>query len=253
MVLDKVSDGVGAVGNKLSDLTSHGLEDAGITGTRWSVKHLQTHCQIDLCVSLGIFVISNGVTAVFTPYWRPVFWDIFWIVLAVLIGALGLYGCRKKYSFVILAFIFGVVMLGCVNIAHLMALHSEHVRTCNLSQNSFMGCSTEPTLQHCLVGDNCLRAEIQATKTCNAPGKEHCEALDSIGYAFAINIMISFLTFAEPAYWTGIYLIRLEMSYPLTPDEKDEDKAAKDEAEPLLQGNETKQAKKSCQYGSHNA
>ena len=58
MVLDKVGDGVKGVGESLKGITAHGLEDAGLTGKRWSVKHLQTHCQIDLVISLGIFVVS---------------------------------------------------------------------------------------------------------------------------------------------------------------------------------------------------
>lgn len=223
----------------IGDLVESGLADAGITGGRWSVKHLQSHVQIDLCVSLGIFVLSNAVTAATCPFWRPVFWDIFWIVLAILVGLFGIYGCRKKYSFVILAFILGVVMLGCVNIAHLMAMHSEHVRTCDMRQNSFKHCVDNPLLTKCLVGDKCLRDVLKETE-CKAPGHEHCEHMTSIGYAFAANILISFITFAEPAYWAGIYLIRLEMSYPLTPDEPDEgDECDKDDPSQPLVSKET--------------
>merc|ERR1712093_695585 len=221
----------------VGELVGTGLKEAGFTGDRWSVKHLQSHVQIDLCISLGIFVISNAVTAATCPFWRPVFWDVFWIVLAILIGAFGIYGCRKKYSFVILSFILGVVMLGCVNIAHLMAMHSEHVRTCELNQASFKHCVDNPLLTKCLAGNTCLRDVIKETD-CKAPGHEHCEGLSSLGYAFAANILISFITFAEPAYWAGIYLIRLEMSYPLTPDEEDESNET-DESKALLSKGKT--------------
>merc|ERR1711959_66092 len=82
------------------------------------------------------------------------------------------------------------------------------------------------------VGSKCLREVLKETD-CKAPGYEHCKSMTSIGYGFAVNILISFITFAEPAYWAGIFLIRLEMSYPLTPDEEDESNET-DESKALL-------------------
>jgi len=96
-----------------------------------------------------------------------------------------------------------------MNIAHLLALRSEHVRTCAISQREFIGCYDEPSLQECFVGSRCTKAQIAATD-CTAQGAEHCAEIEGMNIGFAVNILISFLTFSEPAWWATLLFIRLE-------------------------------------------
>lgn len=198
----------------------------------YSVKTLQSQVFWELIVCMGLFILTEAVSAIFCPYWRPVGYSIGWIVLAVIIGALGLIGVNKKSSGSLICFNVLLIMLACLNISHTLTMRSEHVHTCKLTQLSFRDCSTIPALKKCLATDSCLRSQMLGT-ACKAPGKEHCENLNHMNWVFAFNMLISFLTFSEPAFWGILLLLRMEMTFPITPDEDDKEDE-KEEAQPLV-------------------
>merc|ERR1712139_630380 len=119
-----------------------------------------------------------------------------------------------------------------MGISHTLTMRSEHVHTCKLTQLSFRGCNTVASLKKCLATNDCLRDQMKGT-ICNAPGKEHCENLNHMNWVFAFNMLISFLTFSEPAFWGILLLFRMEMTFPITPDEDDKEDE-KEEAQPLV-------------------
>jgi len=82
---------------------------------------------------------------------------------------------------------------------------------CSMNQLDFKHCNSfdSPTLAVCLPKNDCTRNEIGKTK-CGAPGKEHCAHMDSMDAVFIFNMLVSFLTFSEPAYWGMIFHTRLE-------------------------------------------
>lgn len=194
------------------------------------MKTLQRQVHFDIIISMGIFIATQVASAVVTPFWRPVMYSVGWIILGFLVGIIGLVGVRKKSSTLIIIFSVLLIMLACLNISHVLTMRSEHVHTCRLNQITFMGCATEPSLAKCLPKNECLRDEILKTG-CKAPGREHCDSLDKMNYVFAINMLISFLTFSEPTFWALLLLIRMEMTFPITPDEDD---TAEDE-KPLIE------------------
>jgi len=191
-----------------------------LDGPRYSVKTLQRQCHFDIIISMGIFIATQIISAIMTPFWRPVVYSIGWIVLGFLVGLLGLIGVRKKSSSLIVVFSVLLVMLACINISHVLTMRSEHVHTCRLNQVTFRNCASEPSLHKCLPLNECLRADILKTN-CRAPGREHCDSLDTMNYVFFANMFISFLTFSEPTFWALLLLIRMEMTFPITPDEDD--------------------------------
>jgi hypothetical protein len=204
---------------------------------RYSVKTLQRQVHFDIIISMGIFILTQVGSAIVTPFWRPVGYAIGWAVLGFLIAILGLIGVRKKSSALLIMFSVLLVMLACLNISHVLTMRSEHVHTCRLNQRTFRDCDAEPSLRTCLTNNQCNRDQIMATK-CKAPGHEHCDELDKMNYVFIANMLISFLTFAEPTFWSMLLLIRMEMTFPITPDEDDmdEDETAKPDGEntPLM-------------------
>jgi len=199
----------------------------------YSVKTLQSQVFWELIICMGLFVLTEAISAIFCPYWRPVGYSIGWIVLAVIIGTLGLIGVHKKSSGALICFNVLLIMLACLNISHTLTMRSEHVHTCKLTQLSFRDCSTVPALKKCLATDSCLKDQMKGT-TCKAPGKEHCDNLNHMNWVFAFNMLISFLTFSEPAFWGILLLLRMEMTFPITPDEDDKEEDDKEEAQPLV-------------------
>jgi len=189
---------------------------------RYSVKTLQRQVHFDILISMGIFILTQIGSAIVTPFWRPVGYAIGWAILGFLIAIMGLIGTRKKSSALIIMFSVLLVMLACLNISHTLTMRSEHVHTCRLNQRTFRGCDSEPSLKTCLADNSCLRDEILKTD-CKAPGREHCDDLDKMNYIFVSNMLISFLTFAEPTFWSMMLLIRMEMTFPITPDEDDQE------------------------------
>lgn len=194
------------------------------------MKTLQRQVHFDIIISMGIFIATQVASAVVTPFWRPVMYSVGWIVLGFLVGIIGLVGVRKKSSTLLIIFSVLLIMLACLNISHVLTMRSEHVHTCRLNQITFMGCATEPSLAKCLPKNECLREEILETG-CKAPGRQHCDSLEKMNYVFAVNMLISFLTFSEPTFWALLLLIRMEMTFPITPDEDD---TAEDE-KPLIE------------------
>lgn len=155
--------------------------------------------------------------------------------MSFIIGILGLVGVRKKSSALIIVFSVLLVMLACLNISHVLTMRSEHVHTCQLNQITFRNCASEDSLKECLKDNSCLRDQI-ATTDCKAPGKEHCAQLDQMNFVFVANMLISFMTFSEPTFWALLLLIRMEMTFPITPDEDDTEEESKDpEADALLE------------------
>lgn len=193
------------------------------------MKTLQRQVHFDIIISMGIFIATQIVSAVVTPFWRPVMYSVGWAILGFLVGIVGLVGVRKKSSTLLVIFSVLLIMLACLNISHVLTMRSEHVHTCRLNQITFIGCATEPSLAKCLPKNECLREEILKTG-CKAPGRQHCDSLDSMNYVFGVNMLVSFLTFSEPTFWALLLLIRMEMTFPITPDEDD---TAEDE-KPLI-------------------
>jgi len=202
-------------------------------GPNYSVKTLQTQVFWELIICMGLFILTETLSAILCPYWRPVGYSLGWIVLALIIGSLGMIGLSKKSSGAVICFIVLLIMLACLNISHTLTMRSEHVHTCKLTQVSFRGCTTAPTLKSCINTNACTRAQMKGT-TCKAPGKEHCDALNHMNWVFAINMLISFLTFSEPAFWALLLLLRMEMTFPITPDEDDKEEEETEEAKPLV-------------------
>lgn len=199
----------------------------------YSVKTLQSQVFWELIICMGLFILTEIVSAIFCPYWRPVGYSIGWIVLALIIGALGLIGVKKKSSGALICFNVLLIMLACLNISHTLTMRSEHVHTCKLTQLSFRGCNTVASLKKCLPTNGCTRDQMKGT-ICNAPGSEHCANLNHMNWVFAINMLISFLTFSEPAFWGILLLLRMEMTFPITPDEDDKEEEDNAEAQPLV-------------------
>lgn len=191
-----------------------------LDGPRYSVKTLQRQVHFDILISFTIFIATQLGSASVCAFWRPIAYSIGWAILAFLIGIVGLIGVRKKSSAMIIVFSVLLIMLACLNISHVLTMRSEHVHTCRLNQRTFRNCDTEPSLKKCLPDNQCMREEIERTN-CLAPGREHCDELDKMNYIFVANMLISFLTFAEPTFWAILLLVRMEMTFPITPDEDD--------------------------------
>lgn len=189
---------------------------------RYSVLSLQRQVHFDILISFGIFIATQVGSAIVAPYWRPVAYAIGWAILSFIVGIIGIFGVKKKSSFLIIVFSVLLIMLACLNISHTLTMRSEHVHTCRLNQRTFRNCESEPSLKDCLADNQCKRDEILKTE-CEAPGREHCDDLDHMNYLFAANMCISFLTFSEPTFWAILLLIRMEMTFPITPDEWDAD------------------------------
>lgn len=189
-------------------------------GPRYSVKTLQRQVHFDILISFTIFIATQLGCAAVCPFWRPIAYSIGWAILSFLIGIIGLVGVRKKSSAMIIVFSVLLIMLACLNISHVLTMRSEHVHTCRLNQRTFRNCDNAPSLKKCLPENACLREDIEKT-SCLAPGREHCDDLDRMNYIFVANMLISFLTFAEPTFWAILLLIRMEMTFPITPDEDD--------------------------------
>jgi hypothetical protein len=213
-------------------------------GDRYSVKTLQRQVHFDILISFTVFIGTQIASAILTPFWRPIGYDIGWAILAFLIGIFGLVGVQKKSSALLVVFSVLLVMLACLNISHVLTMRSEHVHTCRLNQNTFRNCATEPSLQHCINANECKRDELLKT-SCKAPGREHCDELGQMDLVFAANMFISFLTFAEPTFWALLLLIRMEMTFPITPDEDDMESEEPDEKKSLLADAEDKADSKS--------
>lgn len=204
-------------------------------GQRYSVKTLQRQVHFDILISFSIFIATQIGCAIVSPFWRPRGYSIGWAIVSFIIGILGLVGVRKKSSALIIVFSVLLVMLACLNISHVLTMRSEHVHTCQLNQITFRNCASEDSLKECLKDNSCLRDQI-ATTDCKAPGKEHCAQLDQMNFVFVANMLISFMTFSEPTFWALLLLIRMEMTFPITPDEDDTEEESKDpEADALLE------------------
>lgn len=216
-------------------------------GNRYSVKALRRQVHYDIIVCITIFIATQIGTASVCVFWRPIGYSIGWAVLAFLIGIIGLVGVAKKSSAMIIIFSVLLIMLACLNISHVLTMRSEHVHSCSLNQNTFRNCKNEASLSHCLDSNSCTREEILKT-SCMAPGRQHCDALDDMNWMFIANMFISFITFAEPTFWAILLLIRMEMTFPITPDEDDADSACwpssssaeADENLPLIEGKDDK-------------
>lgn len=208
-----------------------------LDGQRYSVKTLQRQVHFDILICFTIFIGTQIASAIVTPFWRPIGYDIGWSILAFIIGIAGLVGVQKKSSALTIVFSVLLIMLACLNVSHLLTMRSEHVHTCRLNQRTFRDCGNQDSLKHCLPTNECKNDEIAATE-CKAPGKEHCDQLNQMNYVFAANMFISFLTFAQPAFWAILLLIRMEMTFPITPDEDDMEEDANSkggEGDPLLE------------------
>jgi len=128
-----------------------------------------------------------------------------------LTAIVGVVAVSKESSFGVAAFTILLIMLACLNIAHTLTMRSEHVMVCRMNQMDFKHCNSfdSPSLAVCLPKNDCTRKEVEHTK-CRAPGKEHCAHMDSMDAVFIFNMLVSFFTFSEPAYWGMIFHARLE-------------------------------------------
>lgn len=221
------------------------LNDAKDRMIVWSLRR---QLYFDICVMFSIFIAVQLGSAAVCPFWRPIAYDIGWAILAVIIGIIGVVGVAKKSSVMLIMFAVLLIMLACLNISHTLTMRSEHVHTCRLNQKTFRNCENEASLKNCLPTNTCNRDEISAT-SCEAPGREHCDELDNISMMFMANMIISFLTFSEPTFWAVLLLIRMEMTFPITPDE-DDTTAPTEEEEALLNETEKKEADSASGLGT---
>lgn len=174
-----------------------------------------------------VFIANQGVVMYQARYWRPIEWGIYWIVIQVIVGLVGIVGAAKRSPGFLIVFVVLTVMFACVNIAHTNEMRSEILRSCRISQVAFKNCnpthfvSAKP-LQACIFTDNCTADQIDATQ-CEAPGSLHCADVQKTALVFFINALVNFLTYAEPCFWGLMVLIRSEKTNDTCPDDpKDE-------------------------------
>merc|ERR1711959_196889 len=174
------------------------LESIDFTlGPRMSVRKLQDELHNDILICAAIFVANEALTAAFCVYWRPMMWSLFWISLTVGISAVGVFANKTRHTFGLLVFFVLQIMFSAINLQHLNMSHAEAVRQCLVPQSSFKNCDV-PALKNCLAKNACLTQEMRKlTPVCWAPGKAQ---------------FINFMTYAEPAFWAFMALIRMEIA-----------------------------------------
>lgn len=180
-------------------------------GPRMSVRKLVDQLRDDILICAAIFVANEALTAAFCVYWRPIAWSIFWILLTILISVLGLLANWERHTFGLIVFIVLQIMFSVINLQHLNMMHAEAVRECSVPQAHFRNCDV-PALKHCIAKDACLSDEMQKlSPPCKAPGKAVCANFAHMDMVFWGNQLINFLTYAEPAFWAMMLLIRAEI------------------------------------------
>jgi len=184
-------------------------------GKRWSVRKLTEQLHDDIIMCGVLFIITEGITAVTCVYWRPLFWSLFWIAITVIVGLIGIGSCTELNAWGLIAFVVMQLMFSAINLQHVNALRSISVRECMVQQRHYKNCDV-PSLQHCISTSACIKSEITATchtygACCKAPGAKECEAVNNSNLVFWINFLINFLTYAEPAFYAIILIVRREI------------------------------------------
>lgn len=59
---------------------------------RWNVEKLRGQLITDITLNFLIFFASEVAIASEAPYWRPIKWAIYWIVVAAISGFIGILG-----------------------------------------------------------------------------------------------------------------------------------------------------------------
>jgi len=171
-----------------------------------------------------VFCITEGITIYQARYWRPIEWGIYWIVIQVINGAVGIVGAAKRSPGFLLTFIVLTIMFACINIAHTNQMRGEIQRSCRLAQVSYKDCDPAHNtlaasyLSKCILKNGCT-ADVLAKTDCLAPGSKHCSDLKDTEMMFFINALINFLTFAEPCFWAILLLVRAEIKGDTCPDD----------------------------------
>merc|ERR1711881_135847 len=188
------------------------LESIDFTlGPRMSVRKLQDELHNDILICAAIFVANEALTAAFCVYWRPMMWSLFWISLTVGISAVGVFANKTRHTFGLLVFFVLQIMFSAINLQHLNMSHAEAVRQCLVPQSAFKNCDV-PALKNCLAKNACLTQEMRKlTPVCWAPGKAQCDNFSHMDLVFWGNQFINFMTYAEPAFWALMAIIRMEI------------------------------------------
>jgi len=188
------------------------LESIDFTlGPRMSVRKLQDELHNDILICAAIFVANEALTAAFCVYWRPMMWSLFWIFLTVAISGVGVYANKTRHTFGLIMFVVLQIMFSAINLQHLNMSHAEAVRQCLVPQSAFKNCDV-PALKNCLAKNACLTQEMRKlTPICWAPGKAQCDNFSHMDLVFWGNQFINFMTYAEPAFWAFMALIRMEI------------------------------------------
>jgi len=188
------------------------LESIDFTlGPRMSVRKLQDELHNDILICAAIFVANEALTAAFCVYWRPMMWSLFWIFLTVTISAVGVFANKSRHTFGLVMFVVLQIMFSAINLQHLNMSHAEAVRQCLVPQASFKNCEV-PALKSCLAKNACLTQEMRKlTPICWAPGKAQCDNFSHMDLVFWGNQFINFMTYAEPAFWALMAIIRMEI------------------------------------------
>eukprot|EP00658_Telonema_sp_P-2_P015854 TRINITY_DN16129_c0_g1_i3.p1 TRINITY_DN16129_c0_g1~~TRINITY_DN16129_c0_g1_i3.p1 ORF type:complete len:151 (+),score=40.32 TRINITY_DN16129_c0_g1_i3:307-759(+) len=94
-------------------------------------------------------------------------------------------------------------------------MRGEMVRSCKVAQVSYMYCDPEHNslaatyLSDCIYEDSCEQDELDKTN-CKAPPHEHCSEVSTMEAFFWVNALINFFTYAEPAWFALLLLLRME-------------------------------------------
>lgn len=180
-------------------------------GPRMSVRKLQDELHNDILICAAIFVANEALTAAFCVYWRPFLWSCFWIMLTVLISSVGVFANKTRHTFGIIFFMVLQIMFSAINLQHLNMMHAEAVRECQVPQTSFKNCNVA-AVSKCMATNACTTVEMRKLDPpCFAPGKAQCDNFAQMDMVFWGNQFINFMTYAEPAFWAFMLIVRAEI------------------------------------------
>jgi len=171
-----------------------------------------------------IFIISDAIVMYEARYWRPIDWGIYWIVVTVINGIIGIVGAQKRSPGYLIVFIVLTIMFSSINISHANQMRGEIFRTCKHSQIIFQSChpvhdlKAAQFLSHCIFNNTCTADDIGKTD-CKAPGSAHCDKVNTTTMFFFVNSLLNFMSYAEPCFWAVLLLIRAEKTGDTCPDE----------------------------------
>lgn len=188
------------------------LESIDFTlGPRMSVRKLTEEVHNDILICAAIFVANESLTAAFCVYWRPFLWSCFWIILTCSISAVGVYANKSRHTFGMIVFMVLQIMFSAINLQHLNMMHAEAVRECQIPQASFRNCNV-PSVKKCLATSSCTTTVLRKLDPpCFAPGKAQCDNFAHMDMVFWGNQFINFMTYAEPAFWMFMLIVRSEI------------------------------------------